>query len=148
MINFELNNSEYFELKELSVLKVDDLDASLMEIQTLINYFNKEYQWDKMFNFDDVKNRIFTGHFMFILYYDNTAIGYVFYEPKENNQFYLYNLYVTNQIKRPVYSATWFVNHTIKLLPKTFSKIICVCDSWHDTAHNIFKNNGFKQLTD
>lgn len=143
MINFELNKSNYTELGLLSILKYNDVLSD--DIKQLIYFFNKEYKWDGMFNFDDVQNRIINGHHLFILYCGHTAIGYVFYEPKEDNEFYLYNLYVTNCVQRPSYSAAWFVDNTIKLLPNVFSKITCVCEDWHTSAHNVFKSNGFKQ---
>ena len=96
-----------------------------------------------MFDFDAVQTRVSNGHHLFILYSGYDAIGYVFYEPKENDEFYLYNLYVTNEIQRQSYAPSWFVNKTIKLLPKSFSKITCICEDWHTAAHNVFKKNGF-----
>jgi hypothetical protein len=47
---------------------------------------------------------------------------YVFYEPKDNDVFYLYNLYDTNKIKRPPHSLIWSINKSIKLLPSSISK--------------------------
>lgn len=146
MINFQLNKSDYIENKDLSIISIlnrHKADVLSDDIKLLINYFNKEYHWDGMFDFDDVQNRISKGHHLFILYYGHNAIGYVFYEPKENDEFYLYNLYVTNQIQRPSYAPIWFVNNTIKLLPKSFSKITCMCEDWHTAAHNVFEKNGF-----
>jgi len=146
MIKFKLQKSDYIENYDLSIISIlnrHKLDILSNDIKLLISYFNKEYDWNDMFNFDDVQTRISKGHHLFILYYGHNPIGYVFYEPKENNEFYLYNLYVTNQIKRPSYSAIWFVNNSIKLLPNTFSTITCVCEDWHTAAHNTFEKNGF-----
>jgi hypothetical protein len=142
MIKFELNINEYNAIDELSILQYKDESLS-DDISQLITYFNLEYTWDDMFKFDDVVNRIKSGHLLFILYYGNTSIGYVFFEPKSDTEFYLYNLYVTNKIKRPNYAAQWFVNKSISLLPKTTKKISCVCEDWHKAAHTTFKNNGF-----
>jgi hypothetical protein len=149
MINFELNIDDYLEIYELNILNVSALiesDNISNDIKSLINFFNDEYIWNNMFTFDDVKARICNGQYMFILYYDVNPIGYVFYEPKDNNVFYLYNLYVTNKIKRPMYSPIWFVNKSIKLLPSSVSKIICVSDEWNTAAHNVFKSNNFKEV--
>jgi hypothetical protein len=149
MINFELDIDDYLEIHELNILNVSALiesDNISNDIKSLINFFNDEYKWDNMFNFDDVKLRLNDGHYMFILYYDVNPIGYVFYEPKADNVFYLYNLYVTNKIKRPAYSPMWFVNKSIKLLPPSVSKIICVSEEWHIAAQNIFKSNNFKEV--
>lgn len=148
MINFELNTSDFIGFKELNILSVmDSYTANILsdDIKTLIEYFNKEYMWDGMFNYNDVVDRLDKKHYLFILYYGHQPIGYIFYEPKSENEIYLYNLYVTNCIKRPSYSPIWFVNNTIKLLPKSFTKISCVCEDWHSSAHNVFKSNGFLQ---
>jgi hypothetical protein len=142
MINFELNIELYNEIKEFSILKYNELLSD--DIKKLIYFFNEEYNWDGMFVFEDVQNRIDKGHHLFILYYGHKAIGYVFYEPKENNEFYLYNLYVTNCYERPNYSAQWFVNKSIGMLPTPISKITCICEDWHTAAHNVFKSNRFK----
>lgn len=142
MINFELDGTTYNEFKELTVLEYSDSLSD--DIKKLIYFFNEEYTWKDMFVFDDIRSRIDKGHRLFILYYGNKSIGYIFYEPKENDEFYLYNLYVTNCYERPSYSPIWFVNKTIGLLPKTFKKITCICEDWHNSAHNVFKQNGFK----
>jgi len=144
MINFELDISNYNEIKELSILKYNEFLSD--DIKKLIYFFNQEYKWDGMFTFDDVNIRMNNGHHLFILYYGNDCIGYIFYEPKHNNEFYLYNLYVTNKTKRPNYSAQWFVNKSISLLPKPISKISCISEDWHIAAQNIFKLNGFKPI--
>ena len=149
MINFELDIDDYLEIHELNILNVSALiesDNISNDIKSLINFFNDEYKWDNMFNFDDVKLRLNNGHYMFVLYYDVNPIGYVFYEPIAENVFYLYNLYVTNKIKRPTYSPIWFVNKSIKLLPSSVSKIVCVSEEWHTAAQNVFKSNNFKEV--
>jgi len=120
MINFELNIIDYNEIKEFTILKYNELLSD--DIKKLIYFFNEEYNWDGMFTAEDVKSRINNGHHLFILYYGHDAIGYVFYEPKENNDFYLYNLYVTNYYKRPNYSAQWFVNNQLKCCQLQFLK--------------------------
>ena len=146
MIKFELNKSNYSEIEDLSIITVLNryqCDLLSDDIKKLIYFFNEEYSWDDMFTFDDVQTRISKGHHLFILYYGHKAIGYVFYEPKENDEFYLYNLYVTNCYERPSFSPQWFINKSINLLPKGFLKITCVCEDWHTAAHNVFTQNGF-----
>jgi hypothetical protein len=147
MINFELNKSDYSVIKDLNIISVlnrHKLDVLSDDMKSLITFFNTEYNWDGMFNFDDVHDRISKGHYLFILYYGHIAIGYIFYEPKDNDEIYLYNLYVTNCKERPEYSPIWFVNKSISLLPIQFKKISCVCEDWNTAAHNVFKVNNFK----
>ena len=145
-MKFKLNISDYAEIKDLSIINVlnkQKCDILSDDIKFLIDSFNAEYKWDGMFDFNDVQNRISLGHYFFILYYGHNAIGYIFYEPKENDEFYLYNLYVTNCYERPSFSPQWFINKSINLLPKGFLKITCVCEDWHTAAHNVFTQNGF-----
>lgn len=147
MINFVLNSSDYTEISDLNIMfifNINQVNTTSEDIEKLIHFFNEEYHWDDMFNFKDVQDRIENGHYLFLLYYNHKPIGYVFYEPKENDEFYLYNLYVTNRHKRPSFSPIWFVNKTIGLLPKSFKKVTCVCEDWHTSAHNVFKLNEFK----
>lgn len=147
MINFELNKSDFNVVKDLSIISVlnrHKLDTLSDDMNSLITFFNTEYNWDGMFNFDDVQDRISKGHHLFILYYGHLAIGYIFYEPKDSDELYLYNLYVTNCRERPSYAPNWFVNKSISLLPTQFTKISCVCEDWHTSAQNVFKSTGFK----
>jgi hypothetical protein len=149
MINFELNKIDYNEVKDLSTISIMNryaADNLSNDIKLLIQYFNDEYVWENMFDFNDVQTRISKGHHLFLLYYGTDVIGYVFFEPKDLNEFYLYNLYVTRKIQRPDYSPIWFVNKSISLLPKSVLKVKCVCEDWNNSAQNIFINNGFKQV--
>jgi hypothetical protein len=141
-MKFELNINDYNLIEELTILQYKN-DLLSDDIKKLITYFNSEFKWDDMFNFNDVTNRIQNGHLLFILYYGNKAIGYIFFEPKSDTEFVLYNLYVTNKVKRPNYAAQWFINKCIKLLPNSTLKVSCMCEDWHHTAHNLFKINGF-----
>ena len=145
MIKFELDINDYNLIKDLNVLQYKD-DLQSDDIKKLITYFNSEYTWDKMFNFNDVTDRIKNGHLLFILYYENKSIGYVFFKPITNSEFYLYNLYVTNKIYRPFYAPQWFVNRCIGLLPKSILKISCECEDWHTSAQNVFISNGFIKI--
>lgn len=145
MIKFELDINDYNLIKDLNVLQYKN-DLQSDDIKKLITYFNSEYTWDKMFNFNDVTDRIKNGHLLFILYYENKPIGYVFFEPITNSEFYLYNLYVTNKTHRPFYAPQWFVNRCIDLLPKSILKISCECEDWHMSAQNVFISNGFIKI--
>ena len=145
MIKFELDINDYNLINELTILQYKDESLS-DDIKRLITYFNLEYEWDGMFTFDSIRDRIERGHLLFILYYGNKSIGYIFFEPITNSEFYLYNLYVTNKIYRPSYAPQWFVNRCINLLPKPILKISCKCEDWHISAQNVFISNGFIKI--
>ncbi len=153
MIHFELNKVNYNKLKEniygLRIESVLDILLYKEEIQNLINYFNQEYVWDDMFDFEKVKERISKDQSMYILYFKNQPIGYVFMEPiKEEKKVYLYNLYVTNVVERPDLSPVWFVNNTMKMEFERdwCEKITCYCDDWNVSAQTVFIRNGFEKV--
>jgi hypothetical protein len=149
MKSFKLDISDYNEIKDLSIVSIMNrygADTLSDDIKLLIQYFNDEYVWEDMFDFNHVQTRISKGHHLFLLYYGEDVIGYVFFEPNDLNEFYLYNLYVTNKVKRPEHSAVWFVNKSIKLLPNSVLKIKCICEDWNYAAQNVFKSNKFKEI--
>jgi len=148
MFKYNLNKSDFNEIKEFDIVHISNLDelkTTSNDIKKLIKYFNSEYHWDEMFTYVDVLNRLTNGHHLFILYYDSNPIGYVFFEPKKFDEFFLYNLYVTNKLKRPNYAPIWFVNKSISLIPASVKTIYCYCEEWNTAAHNIFEKNGFKK---
>lgn len=153
MIDYELNIKNYKKLN----LKIDGLYIKRVygstegffleeDVKKLINYFNEEYKWDKMFDIDDVRDRIYRKHSIYVLYFNEQPIGYFFIEPFIKEKFtYLYNLYVTNIVKRPDLSPIWFVNNSIPLVfrDEWCKKITCKCDDWNMAAQNVFIKNNF-----
>ena len=151
MKKYQLNKENYIKEKQLHIerLELDNilaLEYFTPNIQFLIDSFNKEYQWDDMFNIEEVKNRIVHGHTLFILYYDGKEIGYVWFREMDKDTCFLYNLYVTNIIKRPKYSPIWFVNRACSHMLKHYKKIQCECEDWHSAAQNTFVSNGFIEI--
>lgn len=149
MINFELNKNNFIEEVELNYIhlyNINFLQSYSDTIELLIRYFNDEYNWDKMFTINDVYDRIKNGDNLFILFLNRKAIGYVWFKEINKDICYLYNLYVTNIIKRPDYSPNWFVNKTCAHMLKYYKKIQCECEEWHTSAQNVFIKNGFKQI--
>lgn len=157
MINFELENPHLKEIKyfnkieNLSIKKIEsnnlfELNTFILDMKKLIYFFNQEYKWDKMFTIDDVYTRINAGDNLFILYFNKVSIGYIWFKKINNEISFLYNLYVTNIIKRPNESPKWFVNKTCSEILECYKKIICECEDWHKSAHNVFRYNGFNQI--
>ena len=149
MKKFELNSNNFIEEPELHIIHLYDkifLDSYTDTMELLIRYFNQEYKWDNMFKISDVYNRIQKGDNLFILYLNRNAIGYVWFREMDKDTCFLYNLYVTNIIKRPKYSPIWFVNRVCSHMLKHYKKIQCECEDWHSAAQNTFVSNGFIQI--
>ena len=146
MKKFELNSNNFIEEPELHIIHLYDkifLDSYTDTMELLIRYFNQEYKWNNMFKISDVYNRIKKGDNLFILYLNRNAIGYIWFREVDNDTCFLYNLYVTNIIKRPKYSPIWFVNIACSHMLKHYKKIQCECEDWHSAAQNTFISNGF-----
>jgi len=150
--NYQLNRKNFIKQKEFHIerLRFDNIitfEYFKPHMQFLIDSFNKEYKWDDMFDINDVEDRIKAGHILFILYYDNNQIGYVWFKEINKNDCYLYNLYVTNLIQRPDSSPIWFVNKVSYVMLEKYEKIKCDCEDWHNSAQNVFISNGFKLIS-
>ena len=146
MKKFELNSNNFIEEPELHIIHLYDkifLDSYTDTMELLIRYFNQEYKCNNMFKISDVYNRIKKGDNLFILYLNRNAIGYIWFREVDNDTCFLYNLYVTNIIKRPKYSPIWFVNRACSHMLKHYKKIQCECEDWHSAAQNTFISNGF-----
>jgi hypothetical protein len=149
MKKFELDSNDFIEEPELHIIHLYNktfLDSYTDTMELLIRYFNQEYRWDNMFKISDVYNRIEEGDNLFILYLNRNAIGYVWFREMDKDTCFLYNLYVTNIIKRPKYSPIWFVNRACSHMLKHYKKIQCECEDWHSAAQNTFVSNGFIEI--
>jgi hypothetical protein len=149
MKKFELDINNFEEQPELYIIHLYNktfLKSYTDTMELLIRYFNQEYKWDDMFDINTVSNRISKGDNLFILYLNRTAIGYVWFNEIDKDTCHLYNLYVTNIVKRPDYSPIWFVNKACSHMLKYYKKIQCECEDWHNSAQNTFISNGFTTI--
>jgi len=150
MIQYILNKKNYIKEKQLHIerLELDNviaLEYFTPNIQFLIDSFNKEYQWDDMFDIDEVKNRINKGHILFILYYDNQPIGYVWFKELDKNICFGYNLYVTKQMERPKYSPKWFYNKVSGIMLKEYDTIKVEIEDWNKVVFDLVESIGYKK---
>ena len=151
MIQYILNKKNYIKEKQLHIerLELDNviaLEYFTPNIRFLIDSFNKEYQWDDMFDIDEVKNRINKGHILFILYYDNQPIGYVWFKELDKNICFGYNLYVTKQMERPKYSPKWFYNKVSGIMLKEYDTIKVEIEDWNKVVFDLVESIGYKKI--
>lgn len=132
--------------KQLSFTTVSNIDTFAFyknSMQNLIDYFNKEYSWDKMFNIDNVEDRIKNGDRLFLLHYDNVAIGYVFFKHIDEQTCFGYNLYVTKIVDRPSDAALWFYNEVSGVMLNLYEFIEVEVEEWNRAIIDIIKNIGY-----
>ena len=151
MIHYVLNKENYIFEKQLHIerLELDNiiaLEYFTPNIQFLIDSFNKEYQWDGMFDIDEVKNRINKEHILFILYYDNQPIGYVWFKELDKNTCFGYNLYVTKQIERPIESPKWFYNKVSGIMLEQYDTINVEIEDWNKVVFDLVEGIGYKKI--
>jgi hypothetical protein len=151
MVQYQLNKEDYIVEKKLHIerLELDNiiaLEYFTPNIQFLIDSFNKEYQWDGMFDIGEVKNRINKGHILFILYYDNQPIGYVWFKKLNETTCFGYNLYVTKQIERPKDSPVWFYNKVSGIMLEKYNTINVEIEDWNKVVFDLVESIGYKEI--
>jgi len=149
MIKYSLDNENYIKQKKLKIVEIKDIkEYALYEnyMISLINNFNDEYNWDDMFDINLVKDRVKNKHILFILFYGEYAIGYVFFKEITKEICFGYNLYVTKKIQRPNTSAEWFYNEVSGIMLKKYETIEVEVEDWHNTIQNIIENIGYKKI--
>jgi hypothetical protein len=151
MKHYQLTKSDYSIKKQLHIerLELDNiltLEYFTDNIQFLIDSFNKEHQWDDMFDIEEVKNRIENGHILFILYYDSHPIGYVWFKELEDTTCFGYNLYVTKQLHRPKDSAEWFYNKVSGTMLEKYDNIKVEIEDWNKVVFELVESIGYKEI--
>ena len=151
MIHYVLNKENYIFEKQLHIerLELDNiiaLEYFTPNIQFLIDSFNKEYQWDGMFDISEVENRITNGHILFILYYDNQPIGYVWFKELDETTCFGYNLYVTKQIERPKYTPKWFYNKVSGIMLEKYDTIKVEIEDWNNVVFDLVESIGYTEI--
>ena len=148
---YQLNRNQYIKEKQLTIERLELENIIAFEyyepqIVSLINYFNKEYQWDDMFDIDIVKDRIDNGHILFILYYDKQPIGYVWFKELDDTTCFGYNLYVTKQIDRPTNAPKWFYNEVSRTMLEKYDTIKVEIEDWNKVVFDLVESIGYKKI--
>jgi hypothetical protein len=151
MKKYQLNKENYIKEKHLDIkrLELDNiiaLEYFTINIQFLIDSFNKEYQWDGMFDIKEVENRIKNHHILFILYYHMQPIGYVWFKEIDENTCFGYNLYVTKQIERPIDSPKWFYNKVSGIMLEKYNTINAEIEDWNKVVFDLVESIGYKEM--
>lgn len=150
MIKFSINKTNYlykFDLKIVEINSLSTFEEYKQQVQTLINFFNEEYTWDNMFDIKESKERIKKGNNLFLLYFKNEAIGYVWFKELDSNICYGYNLYVTKKINRPKGAPDWFYYKTTEFMLKKYEKIEVDVEEWNTNVLNMITKIGYKKVS-
>ena len=151
MVYYQLNKENYIFEKQLHIERLElnniiTLEYFTPNIQFLIDSFNKEYQWDGMFDINEVENRIKNHHTLFVLYYDTKPIGYVWFKELNETTCFGYNLYVTKQIERPIDSPKWFYNKVSGIMLEKYNNINVEIEDWNKVVFDLVESIGYKKI--
>jgi len=135
--------------KQLNLFVIEDISTFnehyKNSMQILIDYFNKEYKWDGMFNLNDVEMRLKSAEKLFLLYYNDIVLGYVFFKHIDNKTCFGYNLYVTKIVDRPKHSAMWFYSEASKYMLNEYEFIKVEIEDWNNVVFDIVQNIGYEK---
>jgi len=140
-------HKDTFIKEELSIHHVTDIQNCISDIQSLIDLFNSEYKWDGMFNIDDCKKRLQSGHYLFLLKLNNTQIGYVWFKQLTSDTCFGYNLYVTKLITRPKYAPTWFYRKVSGIMLEKYNSIHVEIEDWNSVVFELVESVGYIPLS-
>lgn len=146
MKTFELNISNFKPFGEYSITKVCQSNWNSdyrNDIQKLINLFNNEYKWDGMFDIRTVDRRMENNEILFILYYNNISVGYVFFKELDINTIYAYNSYVTKKENRTDDAYMILMSKSCEEMFKSYKTVISDVDDWHKRVIEIITKIGY-----
>lgn len=123
-------------------------DVAKDSMKQLIISFNEEYKWDDMFSYEDIIRRLESNHILFILYFKQSPIGYVFFKELDSTTTFLYNLYVSRKIHRDNSVPLLFVNRVCSEMFEVYDDIKLECEDWNIAAQKLFESLSFKKIND
>ena len=139
-------HKDTFIKEELTIHHIVDIQNYISDIQSLIDSFNLEYKWDGMFDIDECKNRIDSGHYLFLLKLNDTPIGYVWFKKLTSDTCFGYNLYVTKQTPRPKYAPTWFYRKVSGIMLEKYNSIHVEIEDWNDVVFELVESIGYTPI--
>ena len=109
-------------------------------IESCIDIFNREIQWNNMFSLDVAFDRINNGEKFFIAYHEGELFGYCWLS-SENK---IYNVFSKKTYHQRKYGATDMLYYIIK--NHTTGVITAEVDEWNYRSINVFNKLGFTTL--
>jgi len=148
MIRYKANKYD----DTFTIGRVDDVsqfnDLAKESMKGLIESFNQEYKWDGMFSYEDIIERLESKHSLFILFFNQYPIGYVFFREINPTTTFLYNLYVSRKIDRDNSVPLLFVNTVCSEMFEVYDEIELECEDWNTAAQKLFESVSFKKIND
>tara|TARA_E500000331_G_C17250947_1_gene711120 strand:+ start:2165 stop:2602 length:438 start_codon:yes stop_codon:yes gene_type:complete len=138
-IHYRIDNSKsYDHVQGVIPITTKTFCSYKNTIEDSINSFNKNVEWDGMWDLSEAEERLKIGDVLWIGVDKEGPLAHVWF--KDN---YLYNMYVDP--RRPDNYAVRFVQFCIQFIDS--KEIILYCDEWNIAAQKMFEKVGFEKYT-
>lgn len=148
MVHYTLIEENLVHVVNPYVLIREIFDSSDSDIETTIDNFNSLYQWDEMFDVDEVSKRLEKGHRFFIFYQEDLVVGHCWANPisMEDKNIYVYNIFIDKRYhdKNISDSIVYFSILADKLFSEGYLIIHADVDEWHKKSQSFCERLGFK----
>ena len=140
---FNLAESELS--KDVDVIKHTSIHK---DIESVINLFNSEIEWDDMYSIDDCVERFNDGCFCFVLYQKQQPIGIHWYYDIRPNVFG-FNAFISKNKKNQNRISQKFFDTMCNILYKEgYQTYIAYCDDWNFKMwYRASKTKGFQPIS-
>ena len=140
MIRFVLNKKDLPKRNHPIGLNVTEASDEYIIMQC-INLFNRDLEWDGMFDVFDALRRIEDGQKMFVGWINGKIFGYCWMETIFEDEYYIYNVFSEKTNEPRTYGATDMLYDVIK--NNTKGKIKAKVDDWNTKSIRVFEKLGF-----
>lgn len=132
---YTLDNSKTYTSIE-GVVLVTDSNSRLYinEIKESIDAFNKEVEWEDMWDLEEAGKRFTTGNMLFLLRDKEGALGHMW-----SDSGYLYNVFISKRRKQGL--GVKFVQHCLNFIEE--KELVVYCDKWNSKAQKFTEKIGF-----
>lgn len=140
-MRFEIDITEYELLENPNyILEVDINSVNFTELQNEIDEFNKEIQWDGMWNLDDAKNRL-NSNWKLIIYRPDKIRGWYWLDnTNEPRNLYINHNFRNMGIGKEMHFALLNVCKRLGM-----NKVECSIDDWNTISIKCIKKAGWKE---
>jgi len=145
MINLRLIPSDFtpvdFNHNVIKITKIN-LESRIKLIESSIECFNDEIQWDGMYNIEEAIKRIENSDILYIGMNDLGVIGHTWFNSHLDGR-KVFNLFVRNKIHKKDYSGKEFLSCVISRFENN-KTIYCEVDEWNTKSLQLLQRLGFR----
>jgi len=130
------NNKSFGTLPGVSLITNETFCSYENTIQASIDNFNRNVDWEDMWDLKEAKERLKKDHILFIGVDNEGPLAHVWFDDN-----YLYNMFVDP--RRPDGYAVDFTKFCVQFISR--DTINLYCDDWNIKAQKMFEKVGFKR---